>query len=178
MGQFTNLSGRERQQQLNAQISINGVPDLVEFLKGNTIEIRPELAKLFGGTTTPTRYDAVVRGAELNDVSFERELLSDLLNEGYSFTELEIEVNREEEAAWGKMLWYPEHENYKEPAPSEYVEAFKRKFFVPEYYFATFKTENAGDQSYCLYSTQMFMSSCILLHKTILYHRAVLNPPK
>lgn len=172
----TSLSSRERQQQLNAEIVIIGMPDWRTELNKKLIKLRPGVEHLFGGKSEVPYVDAAVRGAEINDVSFEREFISDLLTDGAVLEELEIELTHKPE--WGRMVWQKEHANYLQPPPDIYKEAFAQGFFTAPFYFATFKTEHAGEQTFTLYSTQMLTSARLLLHKTILFHKVVLSPPK
>lgn len=123
--------------------------------------------------------EAVRVNADLNRVSFEREIVSDLLTRGYVLEELEFEIDHPARGRWGKCVWDRDNPVYDR----------KLKFFpeadrtVCSFLVARHRTEFAGEQEFGLYSTQMVGAVLItgkvqiLLHKTILFHKVVLSPP-
>lgn len=132
-----------------------------------------------GGSEVPL-VDYLLIEAEANDVSFERCVLNTLLDKGFTLDELEVEFWSEERAKWGLCSWCKEHPNYADP-----VQGFEKAHprwtpFVRSF----FKTEKAGEQEFCLFSMQMVSASLIgqpsgiLLHKTLLFRKAVMSSPQ
>lgn len=106
--------------------------------------------------------------AEVNEVSFELTLAGYLAwRKGFELTALEIETTMHPE--WGKMVWISDHSSYALPPADSFQEKHRMDF-----YRAMFKTEKAGIQHFCLYSTAIFGR----FHKTIVFHKVVLNSPK
>lgn len=113
--------------------------------------------------------------AEVNGHSLERSIVHAFLQLDYQLTELEVDiVGYEDSDTWGRSVWYAEHPAYHQPVPKLYEESPADN---PAFYYAMFKTEHAGDQQFCLYSTQMMMSRYPLMHKTLRYRKVVFSPP-
>lgn len=167
-----------RQNKTPCTIIIHGLSNWRDVFLGRTVNIRPGYAKYFGGTTAAA-LDYYRVNADLNRVTFEREVLSVLLSRGYTLEALEVEFDHEE-AAWGPCVWYKEHPSYDEPVKWPFKPLAQRWANLIN---AMFKTRHAGDQRYGLFSTQMLADSLvgnkprILLHKTLIYRKVVLAPP-
>lgn len=154
-------------------LTIPGHAEWMDYFKGKVTGIKPKYAHLYGGNEVPM-VDYLKKNAELNAESFEREVVNHLLGQGYFLEELEVEFVNETEKNWGRGIWYKDHPAYVKPIDLIYNGTAIND---PKLYHAMFKTEHAGDQTFCLYSMQMMMSSRVLLHKTIIYRKVVLSPP-
>lgn len=132
------------------------------------------------GASEATRFDLLKIEAKVNCVSYERCLLSRLLDIGYELQELEVEFWSDERGAWGLCTWYKEHPSYADP-----IKGFEKAHpkWTP-FIRSKFKTEKAGDQEFTLLSTQMAGMAMlgvwtgILLHKSLLFRKAVFTSPK
>jgi hypothetical protein len=160
---------QERQNLVACEIVILGLTNWQDSL-ADPIQLTSEAwIKLCGGKEIP-RLNYVHKVAEINEDSFERDAICELLNMGYQLEELEVDMINEEQRKWGRCTWYKEHPAYSEPVPKGF------SHLIPNFLHGMFKTEKAGDQSFCLYSTQL--GGGILLHKTFVYHKVVLSQPK
>ncbi len=177
-----NWPAQTRQNERKFELVVDGSQDWKPFFDGTTKfnEAGDSFwIKRCGGVEVPLlRYLEVE--AEINNVSLERCLMNTLLRRGFELQELEVEFTGEQ-AKWGVCTWYKEHPRYTEPLGKGFKpEAQKWVNFIR----AMWKTEHAGDQQFGLFSTQMAgaallgMPVNILLHKTLLYRRAVFTSPK
>lgn len=171
--------GQVRQNQTDCTIVVNGVANWRDIFAGETVQIRPQAAKFYGGTQT-SALDYLRINSDLNRVSFERSVVSELLTRGYTLEALEVEFNNKERSAWGTCVWYKDHPKYHEPLPEFYKPgAQKWAGFIR----SMFKTSRAGEQESTLFSTQMWGAAFvgkaegILLHKTLVYRKVILAPP-
>jgi hypothetical protein len=89
--------------------------------------------------------------------------------------ELEVEFAGSTEKKWGVSVWYKDHPNYHTPINPMFQGTALND---PSLFHATFKTEYAGDQKFCLYSTQMMASVNTLVHKTLIYRKVVFSRPQ
>ncbi len=170
-------SAQTRQNKVVPTIIIYGFDSLSDVFNEKTVRIDPHYAK-YHGTEYPRMLDYLRVNADLNKVSFERSVVSKLLTMGFQLEALEIEFDEDsrERAAWGRCVWYKDHPSYAEPVN----EMFRR--LDPSLLHAMFKTQNAGDQRFGVYSLQMIGNAMmgqpqILLHKTIVFRKVVLSPP-
>jgi hypothetical protein len=165
-----------RQDEDECEFIVNGVSDWKSIF---TIPVRlsGSWAKLCGGTEVPMM-TCLEKEAEMNDHPLERSIVHAFLRLGYVLEELEVDIIcNATTTTWGRCIWYREHSNYEQPLP----DIFDNDYTVinnPTYYYAMFRTENAGDQHFSLYSGQMFASNSTLFHKSLLYRRVVFSPPK
>ncbi len=160
-----------RQSEITADIQVAGIPDLQVFLtKKMKLLSSPDWIKLCGGEEVPLLvYLQTV--ARVNGVTLERCIVNELLTQGYTLEELVVEIASTEGIKWGKAVWYKEHSSY--PAVVEKMFGNAK----PNFLHALLHTENAGDQHFCLYSTQVSLSGGVLFHKTLIYHRAIFSQP-
>lgn len=164
---------QERQDAGHCEFAVQGMADWRTILE-KPITLSGIWAEWCGGTKVP--YIVYARKeAEVNNQSLERSIVTALLNLGYQLEELEVEFVGEKEAGWGKGVWYKNHDAYEEPLDTIFEGSLIND---PSFYHAMFRTENAGDQQFCLYSLQMIAGAAILFHKTLLYRRVVFSPPK
>ncbi len=167
---------------VDAEIVVEGVEDWGTLFLG-TVTLEPPWSTWCGGTQVPELV-ALTKEAEVNNVSIERVVLGRLISRGYVLEELVVSFENASQKSWGKGIWYKEHPSYEKPSEAmrqAYPDADALHF---SYIVSMFKTEHAGDQKYTLLSMQMVaqqllkQSTSILLHKSLIFHRAVLSPPK
>jgi hypothetical protein len=169
---------KEAQDKVKFNLVIHGVADW-QALLSKTIQLNEPWSEWCGGLEVPL-ITYLRKEAELNVVSFERSVMDYLMSNGYTLEELEVEFRDAERAAWGKCVWYKEHPRYLEPMS----ELFKGQEKWANLFCSMFKTEHAGDQEFCVLSMQMFAGALIgqrtgiLMHKTLIYHKAVFSLPK
>lgn len=178
----TNKAQQRQNQVGTCQIVINGMPRWQDVYKDVIFDIRPGFVKYFGASRVPAlEFFAIDSG--LGHVSFEREVLGDLLSRGYELEELEVEFDSEEGGRWGICSWYKDHPSYH--APDKELRKLFPKATAKGFSFlsAMFKTEHAGDQKRSVLSSQMLgqelfgLGAQILLHKTLIFRRVVLAQP-
>lgn len=166
----------------DAEIVVEGVEDWGTLFLG-MVTLEPPWSTWCGGTQVPELV-ALTKEAEVNNVSIERTVLGRLISRGYVLEELVVSFENDEQKPWGKGIWYKEHPSYEKP-----TKAMKRAYphanaLHFSYIVAMFKTEHAGDQDFTLLSMQMIaqqllkLPTSILLHKSLIFHRAVLSAPK
>lgn len=163
-----------RQAEVPADIRVVGVDDWRSCL-AEEIDLEEPWADLCGSRRVPYLVYAMVE-AEVNDVSFERVVVSQLLGRGYVIEELVVEFTNDDEAPWGKCTWYKEHPSYPDSFPPD--DMFAQMPVVPNLMYAMFATEHAGNQKREFYSLQMVMSTHPLANKTIVFHKVVFTPPR
>ena len=175
-----------RQDQVDCEIMINDLERITgtsdwRSAFSNIVTVYDWAAKYFGDTKVKT-LDYLRINADLNKVSFEREALGKLLSLGYVLEELEVEFDDKELGRWGTCVWYKDHPSYHDTElANKWPPSFTPEIF--SYLVAMFKTEHAGDQKFTLYSMQMIGAAIngqragILLHKTLIFRRAVLSLP-
>lgn len=176
---------QERQDKVKVEIIVNGNPDWRELFRDKLVALTPPWSEWCGGNEVPV-LDYLRKEAEVNDVSFERCVLNTLLNQGYILEELEVEFFDGPRAAWGRCSWYSEHPAYTGPSWSKGLQEMFPKANERDRSFiiAMFNTEHSGDQQFTLLSMQMIGAALmgqppqVLLHKTLVYRRAVLSTPK
>ncbi len=157
---MANWRANEVQKRIKMDLTIRGISDWHEIL--------PAEMDLSHGGFGKLDIDSALRTlTEVNNVSFEHTLIGTLVWGGCELVELEVESSNYPE--WGKMVWIPDHPLYNEPPKDGFEKHFKMNF-----YRAMFQTEKAGVRHFCLYSTAINGR----FHKTLVYHRVVLNPPK
>lgn len=175
-----------RQDQVECKIVINGLETITgtsdwRSAFSNTVTVYGWAAKYFGGSKVKT-LDYLRINADLNKVSFEREVLGTLISRGYQLEELEVEFDDKKKAGWGTCVWYKDHPSYHDPKLVEDWNGGTPEAF--SFLVAMFKTEHAGDQEFTLYSMQMIgaaivgLPAQVLLHKTLVFRRAVLSLPR
>ncbi len=154
------LTSAEQQKRINLDLTIIGVSDWRKVLPTEIDLSHANLGK-------PSTEMALQVIAQANGVSFEKTLVDYLIWLGKcDLVALEVETSIHRE--WGKMVWIPDHPTYQEPSTEKWQEGLKASF-----YKAMFETEKAGIQHFCLYSTAING----MLHKSLTFHRVVLNPP-
>lgn len=161
------------------QIIVDGNPNWRPLLDESTKLNGDFWIELCGGTEVPLLH-YLKKESELNRVSFERSVLSTFLDKGFVLEELEIEFSDPDGKKWGACSWYKEHSIYEKPIKG--FEGMHPKW--TPFMRSMCKTEHAGDQEFSLFSMQMFgaalvgMPVHVLLHKTLLFKKAVFSSPK
>lgn len=162
------------QDKADCHIIIRGLDNWTLAFKDESIKISPQYQKLYG-TDELTMLDYLRLNSDLNRVSYERSILSELLSKGYEFEALEVNI---EGKNWGLCKWYRVHPEYEKP-----VDPMFRRLDA-SLLNAMFETERAGEQGWGLYSSQMVGNAIagqrqqILLHKTLIYRKAILFLPR
>lgn len=164
---------QKRQDEGTCELIVQGVADWKECL-AKPIKLSEPWAELCGGEEVPLM-TYVRKEAELNVQSFERSVVTAFLNMGYQLEELEVEIDSKEGRSWGRCIWYKDHPNYAEPLDEMFNGTAIND---PRFYYAMFRTEQAGDQHSPFYSMQMIASTSVLPHKTLIYRKVVFSPPK
>lgn len=154
--------------------------DCLSFLDNEKIRLTKSFWIKHCGTAEVPLRCVLKKEAELNNVSFERCLLSLLLSRRYELLELEVEFWDREREQWGVCSWYKQHSLYSKPVAGYEKMHPKWTPFIR----SMFKTKNAGDQEFTLFSMQMIgaaligKSEGILLHKTLLFRKAAFSSPQ
>lgn len=169
-----------RQDKVKSEIIVNGSSDWRPHLDRQIHLSDEPWIKWCGGTDVPLlKYLEIEAWA--NDVSFERCVLNTLLDHGYTLEELEVTFSELPRSFWGKCVWYKDHPLYAKPLGKMFRTLDpKWNGFVR----SMFKTEHNGDKEFTLFSMQMASASIlgmpegILLHKTLIFHKAILSSPK
>lgn len=163
---------RRRQREISATISVEGHEgDWRDLIIGEVdIEEWGYSAQQFGARTMSRRAFREKCG-EIDHTSPEREMLCDLVMNGYDIKELVCEFGGNSEwNAYGICSWLPNHEVYQTPVPD--LLFCTGDWVKSSIYHARFNTEHAGEQPICFMSTQ-----CAPFHKTMVFHHLVLAPP-
>ena len=179
---------QEEQDRYDCHIMIRGLDNWTDAFSGKSITFKSQKptdaiwTKYCGGATVP--YLSYMRvEADLNRVSFERVALGKLLSAGYTLEAFEVSFEDGEKAKWGRCVWLKEHESYKHPSESMqkmFPTATEKDFAIIS---AVFKTQYMGEQRFGLLSMQMLgaaltgQKASILLHKTLIFRKAILAPP-
>ncbi len=156
------------QDKVDCHIIIRGLDNWKTIFNFETVKVKPSVVKYFG-TDEPSLLDYLRVNSDLNKVSFERSVIGELLAEGFELEALEVEFLNPAEKTWGVCKWYYCHHAYEEPLPDMF------KGLDPSLFKAMFKTQYAGDQQFCLYSTQF--GGGVLLHKSIVFRKVILRKP-
>jgi len=174
-------TAQARQDQVDCQIVIDGLSSWTDAYKGVNFTVYPHAVKYFGSQHVPA-LEYFRTEANLEHVSFERAVLSDLVTRGYKIEALEVEFNAKDRAHWGRCVWYKDHPSYHaRMAQMKLPKATLEDFAVV---YAMFRTQFAGDQSFGLISMQVVgmmllgEKSPFLFHKTLVFRKVVLSPPE
>ena len=170
MDSLTLLSPMECQKRICCDMRVLGYADWKDCLM-QTIKLSQPWARICGGAEVPL-LTYLHKEAEVNGTSFERCIVNTFLSRGYVLEELEVEFTNPEQVKWGRSIWQKDY-----PYPDKMDEDDDPRC-SPQLYYAKFRTEHSGEQTFCLYSTQMFMSGGILIHKTVVFHKVVFSPPR
>lgn len=167
-----------RQREVPADIRVNGV-DNWRSLFEDQIELHSETYQKVCGGKTARRIVYCIENAQVNDVSLERVIISDLLTRGYTVEELVCEQLNNPE--WGVCTWHKEHPSYPTAhAPGSLANLLQLATNLCSPMFAS---EMAGEVQGVFYSMQMLGGAMIgqprsvLVHKTVVFHKVVLSPP-
>lgn len=170
------------QDKVRCVIVVNGFAHWTDVFKGKTTTLYDTLGKKYFGTTGPVpALDAIRLGADLNKVSFEREVIGELISHGCVLESLEVEFDSSDRKAWGKCTWYKDHPSYHEHHKGDEK---KLSPWAQSLLRSVFKTQYAGDQPASILSSQMAAMALlkqdprILLHKTLIFRKVVLSPPQ
>lgn len=172
-----------RQNKVECAIIVRGFDSWGDIFRDKTVNPRKGFEDFFlkwHGTLTPPALEYYRLNSDMNRVSFERTIVSKLLSRGFELEALEIEFDEDNEdrSGWGQCIWYKHHPSYAEPLGVMF------RGLDPSFLNAMFKTQHAGDQKFGLYSLQMFGAALmgerveVLLHKTTVFRKVVLSPPK
>jgi hypothetical protein len=169
-----------RQNKVRCDIAIEGYDNWRDVFENRTVRPRAGSESHFDiwfGTHTVPILEYLRVNSDQNCVSFERSVVSWLLTRGFKLEALEVEFDNRERSTWGVCVWYKEHPLYAEAVHRMFA-GLDRSLLN-----AMFKTDNAGDQKAGVYSMQMIGNALIgqpqiLLHKTIVFRRVELSPPK
>lgn len=170
---------QERQDKVKLEITVAGIPKWESLIDEKVGGLSDFWAELCGDTEVPL--EQYLRAeARVNAVSFERCVLNTFLNRGYILEELEVEFSDPPRSKWGTCVWYKEHSLYLEPLGEMFGETDQK---WAGFIRAMFKTEHAGDKEFTLFSMQMLSAALIgqpvniLLHKTLVFRKAVFSTP-
>ncbi len=175
-------TAQTEQDRVDCRIVILGLSSWTDAYKGVSISVRSAFIKHFGSDKVAA-LDCFRVESDLNHVSFERTVLSNLISRGYQLEALEVEFDSGEQAKWGKCMWQKTHPSYAAPKASMramFPEATEHSF---SFISAVFKTEHAGEQKFGLCSSQMLSIQLLglrrqfLFHKALIFRKAVLSPP-
>lgn len=164
---------RRRQQEVKATISVEGYDgDWRDFLTGEVdIQEWGYCARQFGAAKMSRRAFREKCG-EIQHTSPEREMLCDLVMNGYDIKELVCEfVGRSDCSTYGICTWIPEHEAYLLPIPEMWRGSATETWAKSSIFHARFITEHDGEQRINFMSTQFAP-----FHKTMVFHHLVLTP--
>lgn len=167
------------QDKVELEITIINGKSWEEYLQ-ETITLNDTWAEICGAREVP-RIVTLRKEAEVNAVSFERCVLNDFLNKGYSLEELAVHFNAEDKAPWGVSHWQKAHRSYDDADYIKQWPGLDKKWlgFVK----SIFQTEHAGEQTFTLFSMQMVAAQMlglhhgVLLHKTLVFHKATFSLP-
>jgi hypothetical protein len=170
-----------RQSKTPCAILVKGLKNWTDAFDKKTAHLLETFGERFFGKKEVPLVDYLRISADISKVSFEREALGELLSMGYTLDLLEVEFDGGEQAKWGRCVWLKDHPSYHVQDEDDLK---KMPAWVKSLLRAMFKTETAGEQEFTLLSTQMFASALlkqdarILLHKTLVFRKAVLSPPE